>query len=80
MSDLEWDSDEGSEDAHRFESRSNKIQKLEGKDKLFLMNYNEAVALYKLLKHEFIPHDENYEVILRLINGLVNFIADCEAK
>lgn len=37
---------------------------------------DEAKALLKLLSHEYIPHDphEQYETLMRLINGLTNFV------
>ena len=56
------------------------IKKLENEERLFLINRLEALALYKLLQHEWIPRDENYEMLMRLLNGLSNFIADTEIK
>jgi len=43
-------------------------------EKIFVMTREEALALYKLLKMEWIPRDDNYEVLMRLINGIANFI------
>ena len=40
----------------------------------FQMTREEALALYNLLKAEWIPRDHNYEVLIRLINGIANFI------
>jgi len=40
----------------------------------FQMTREEAIALYNLLKAEWIPRDDNYEILTRLINGIANFI------
>ena len=46
--------------------------------KEFKITVEEGRALYKYLKGEWIPRDENYDTILRIINGLVIFLAKNE--
>lgn len=39
------------------------------------LSLDEARALYSWMKHEYIPHDDNYHIIVKALSKLSKFIS-----